>query len=263
MLLRRASGALISVGGISLKHLAFALFFGGLASQLPAASIPINNPSFEADVLTCAPGCSTDGSITGWTGTVSAATRFGVYKPGTASYPLGVPDGVNVAYLLEDGPSVSISQTLSATVQANDTYTLDSFAGVRLDSGVFNPGLGCYGLSVSLEAGGVVLAADNNFLTSPCPKAGTFEALTLSYTSGAKPAQLGDPLQIVLTAGGSGSPFEPAEIDFDNLSLSDTLSGPVSGVPEPAVAGTTAVAFLFCGLAFRRRTRRIGNKLSE
>ncbi len=236
-----------------MKYVSFALFFCGLATCVSAGSITINNPSFEADVLTCAPGCSTNDSITGWTGTLSPATHFGVYKPGTVSYPAGVPNGVNVAYLLEDGPSVSISQTLSATVQANDTYTLNSFAGVRLDSNVFNPGLGCYGLSVSLEAGGTVLAADNNFLNAPCPAAGTFEALTLSYTSGATPAQLGDPLEIVLTAGGSGSPFEPAEIDFDNLSLSDTLSGPVSGAPEPASIGTMAAALALCALAFRRR----------
>ncbi len=235
-----------------LKYSSFLLLLGGLATQLPAANITINNPSFEADVLSCAPGCSTDDSLTDWTGTVNSATHFGAYKPGTNSYPGGVPNGVNVAFLLEDGPSVSISQTLSATVQANDTYTLSLDAGLRNDTNVYNPGLGCYGASAALEAGGTILAS---YTTCPAVT-GTFIPWTVTYSSGSNPAELGAPLEIVLTAIGSGSPYEPAEIDFDNLSLSDTLgSGPPNAAaPEPAsfVLLGTGLA----GLLFARRSRK-------
>jgi hypothetical protein len=181
-----------------------------------------------------------------------------VYKPSTASYPLGVPNGVNVAFLTEDGPSVSISQTLSATLKASDTYTLNYYVGLRADPNVFNPAFGCYGFSVSLEAGGTVLAT-----TSPaCPATvGTFESLNLVYNSGANPAQLGDQLQIVLTATGSANTAEPAEIDFDNLSLSDASAG-VNSAPEPA-SGLIVIAGLgLLGIAFRHKARRMNSHCS-
>jgi hypothetical protein len=237
-----------------LKYSPF-LCFIFLATPGSAASIAITNASFESDVLNCAagtPGCSTNDTITGWTGTAPSGTVFGVYKPGAASYPLGVPNGVNVAFLTEDGPSVSISQTLSATVQASDTYTLNYYVGLRADPTVFNPAFGCYGFSVSLEAGGMVLATAN----PSCPATtGTFESLNLVYNSGANPAQLGDPLEIVLTATGSGSPFEPAEIDFDNLSLSDA-SGSGNSAPEPASGLIVMVGLGLFGIASRHKARR-------
>jgi hypothetical protein len=237
-----------------LKYSPF-LCFLFLATPSSAASIAITNPSFESDVLNCtagAPGCNTNDTITGWTGTAPTDTVFGVYKPGTASYPLGVPNGVNVAFLTEDGPTVSISQTLSATLEASDTYTLNYYVGVRADPDVFSPPFGCYGFSVSLEAGGTALATAN----PTCPATpGVFESLNLVYNSGANPAQLGDPLEIVLTAAGSGSTAEPAEIDFDNLSLSDT-SGTGNPVPEPASGLIVMAGLGLFGIASRHKARR-------
>jgi hypothetical protein len=246
-----------------MKSLSIALLVLGVgAGALPlrAASIAIINPSFEADTLACAPGCSTTNSITGWTGSSPGSSGFayGVYKPGTVSYAGGVPNGVNVAYLLEDGPSVSIAQTLTANLLANDTYTLTFDVGLRSDTGVFAPGLGCYGFNILLEAGGNVL---NSFLNShgtSCGlvSTGSFTQLSVIYTSGAAPVGLGSPLQIVLTANGSGSAFEPGEIDFDQIALSDSTVapvGPVSNAPEPEAFGVT-LAGLLC-LAWRATKR--------
>lgn len=237
-----------------IPHSFLALSLCGFAAQLSAASLAVNNASFEADVLTCAPGCSTNDSITGWTGTVGEGTQFGVYKPSTASYAGGAPNGVNVAYLLEDGPSVSISQTLSATVQANDTYTLTVDEGLRSDTNVFNPGLGCYGATVALEAGGTVLSEGSGCPTST----GTFKPITVTYTAGANPATLGSPMQIVLTAVGSGSAYEPAEIDFDNVVLTDSLgngNGGSAATPEPGSNLLVGGGLGLVGFLLRKRFR--------
>jgi hypothetical protein len=187
--------------------------------------------------------------------------------PSAVSYPgggsnttpaTGIPDGVNVAYALEDGPDASIYQFLTATLQANDTYTFTGYAGLRVDTGVFNPGLGCYGAGAVVEAGGNVLTPVVSGGDIPCPPhstLGSFTEFTFTFSTGSDPAGLGDPLEIVLTASGSGNYSEPAEIDFDDLSLSDTLgSGSGSGVPEPATFGTMAAALAICVLLFRRRT---------
>ena len=229
-------------------------------------TITILNPSFEDDVLGCAPGpnCATFDTITDWTGStafpggfssgpVNETGAFGVFEPGTGSYPGGVPNGVNVAYLTAVANSVSISQTLSATLQANDTYTLTVFEGLRADTSVFSPGLGCNGSNIALEAGGTVLNSLAAETTVTCnTTTGNFEEYTVTYTTGANPAQLGDPLSIVLTASGSGSIFEPSEIDFDSVTLSDTAT-PLTATPEPAALGIVATGLAAICAANRRR----------
>jgi hypothetical protein len=243
------------------------------ATMAQASTITVLNPSFEADVLTCvpsSPGCSTDDFITDWTGTTAypegfngAGTdytgAFGVYNPGTISYPGGVPNGVNVAFLQGIANSVSISQTLSATLQANDTYTLNVWEGLRDDTGVIDPGLGCNGSNISLEADGTVLNSLANETTVTCPSVrGAFQEFTVTFNSaGVNAALLGDALEIVLTANGSGSIYEPSEIDFDAVSLTDTLGAPAGGspVPEPSTVGIMAAALVgLCAISRRRRS---------
>src|ERR1022692_3330835 len=155
------------------------------ANAVLADTITILNPSFEANVLSCSagPGCNTDNTLADWTGSTTdpvgfvsdilASGVFGAFKPGTGQYPAGVPDGVNVAFLITGAYVVSISQVLSATLKANDTYTLSGFVGMRDDTNILSPGLGCFGgYYASLEAGGTVL----NSLDSEgnCPAPGTF-----------------------------------------------------------------------------------------
>jgi hypothetical protein len=251
-----------------MKYLSFAFLIGGLAAHLQGGAISIFNPSFETDVLSCTAGasCATNDIVTGWTGSTAnpngfdgppgAFNTFGMIKPGTSQYPGGAPDGVNIAYLSTNVYSVSLSQILSANLLANDTYTLTLDIGERADHDVTNPGLGCNGFNSELDAGGNFLNSLVNAGNASCNSLslGNFTQFTLTYTSGANPAGLGSPLEIVLTGNGSGSQFEPAEIDFDKLSLTDTLTQN-SNAPEPATFGTvTSVLIVGMGI-FRNRTR--------
>jgi hypothetical protein len=162
------------------------------ASALQADTITILGPSFEAQVFSTGTGAPYPCTITDWTattvsrddfnGNVGTGGAFGVYNPGTASYPVGVPDGVNVAFLQGVANSVSISQTLSATLKANDTYTLTAWEGLRDDTGVLAPGLGCNGSNITLEAGGTVLNSLRNETTVTCPSVrGSFQEFTVTF----------------------------------------------------------------------------------
>ncbi|MGD0301466.1 MAG: hypothetical protein ABSE86_30685 [Bryobacteraceae bacterium] len=243
---------------------AILLCAGSLAQ---ADTLTILNPSFEANVLACSPGpgCATDDTLTDWTASTAnpsgfsgggvAFNNFGVYKPGTGQYPGGVPDGVNVAYLSTNVFNISISQVLGSDLKANDTYTLTGFVGIRKDTSVIPPGIGDFGYNVALDANGTVLTSlvnegeVNAFLTP-----GTFVPFTVTFNSGSSPAQLGKALEIVLTDDGSGNQFEPSEMDFDKLSLTDTSqSGGGSTVPEPALGGVLAAAVLGICAIHRRR----------
>ena len=208
-----------------------------------AGNIPIANPSFEIDMITCIPGipsCNTSDAITSWTGSELVNAAFGVYTPGTNSYPGGVPNGVNVAFLQELGNTESISQTLGSTLQANDTYTVSFYVGLRKDVNVIAPGLGCYGFNVTLLAGGHILnsllQANSGANFCSLVTIGTFTKFSFTYSSGSNPVGLGSPLQIVLTAQGTGSIFEPAEIDFDQITITDNAL-----VPQPYYFSDLAV----------------------
>jgi hypothetical protein len=124
------------------------------------------------------------------------------------------------------GLSNFLSQTLTTNLQANDTYTVKAYVGLRADA--YTSGFGCSGFNISLLAGGNVL---NTLLISSgnvsCSAVayGTFSQLSFTYTSGSNPTGLGSPLQILLTVNGSGSDIERAEVDFDEITLTDT-AGP-------------------------------------
>ena len=243
-----------------MKYLLFAFLICGLATNLSAGDITVLNPSFENQVFSLGTGSGPwpVGPITDWTEIQTDGTAYSVYHPGPGSYPGGAPDGANVAQVLEYGATASISQILGATLQANDTYTMSFYVGLRSDTSTYAPGLGCYGFDATLEAGGNVLnslRAANGNQSCGLVTTGAFTLLSFTYSSGASPAGLGDPLEIVLTTNGSGSAYEPAEADFDRVALSDTLgSGSPPSAPEPATFGTLAGALAICVLRFRRRT---------
>src|ERR1035441_1084694 len=245
---------------ISMKYLPIACVICGLATSLSAGTITILNPNFDAQVL--APGTATGYGfipITDWSQNHATNTDYSVYNPVASSYPSGVPGGNNVADVFSDGTTASIWQFLATNLQTNDTYTLTGYAGCRLDTGIFRPGLDTCNGNAMVEAGGNVLNAPvtgGNINGSGCTP-GTFTPFTISFTTGASPAGLGLPLEIVLETLGTGSVYEPSELDFTGIALSDTASsgsGSGPGVPEPATFGTMVGAVALCIFRFRRRT---------
>lgn len=163
--------------------------------------IPISNPGFEDDKVSCAVGATCDiPKITGWQLSGSAGTL----KPGTAAYPVGIPEGVKVAYVgKRDGSAGSISQTLNVTVAANKTYTLKISVGQRKDEPF-------PGYVTALEAGGVRLAYNDLLI----PPAGTFLDDVIVYEAGPHPPQLGQRLTIFIQSRGAGL------VNIDDVSLS-------------------------------------------
>ena len=242
-----------------MKYLPVTFVICVLAANLSAGTITILNPNFDAQVL--APGTGTGYGfipITDWNQNDVINTDYSVYNPVASSYPGGVPGGHNVADVFSDGTTASIWQFLATNLQANDTYTLTGYAGCRLDTGVFQPGLdGCNG-NAMVEAGGNVLnpVVIGGNINNGTRVLGTFTQFTISFTTGANPAGLGEPLEIVLETLGTGSVYEPTELDFTGITLSDTANsgtGPGPAVPEPATFGAMAGALALGILAFRRR----------
>jgi hypothetical protein len=243
-----------------MKYLPIAFVICGLATNLSAGTITILNPNFDAQVL---PPDAATGSgagfnpITDWNQNDVINTGYSVYNPVASSYPSGVPGGNNVADVFSDGTTASIWQFLATNLQTNDTYTLTGYAGCRLDTGIFRPGLDGGNGNAMVEAGGnvlnpVVIGGNINSVSRCVP--GTFTQFTIGFTTGASPAGLGQPLEIVLETLGTGSVYEPTELDFTGITLSDTAGpGPGPGVPEPATFATMAGALALAILALRRR----------
>jgi hypothetical protein len=162
-------------------------------------NIPILNPKFEMDVLTCSPGynCFQSG-ITGWID--GPGTGLGKYS--ATQFPGTPPTGVYVASIGNSATSGSILQTLGATVQANTTYILTLEVGARADY-VFT------GYLAALLARNVTLVSGHR----ATPVGGNFVTEAVAYESGATPAQLGQPLQILITSTGAGT------VDIQNVGL--------------------------------------------
>jgi len=158
--------------------------------QAQMVKIPVVNPSFTQDTLNCSPGsgCNQYG-ISAW---VTGPQTF-ILKAGQSQYPSAPPGGLYLAALGTSSATGSIFQQLSATVQANTTYTVKITVGARLDD-IFT------GYEASLLSGGVPLASSN----SAIPVSGTFVTDKIVYSSGATPAQLGQPLQIFIKSMGNG-----------------------------------------------------------
>jgi hypothetical protein len=197
-----------------------------IAVPVWADSIPIVNPSFEMIdpahplVYTC-PNCGfwNYGPIPGWT--INGAA--GAWQPSSAYFTSPVPDGSTVAW--SDGGT--ISQTLSASLVPNMTYTLSVDVGHRLD------GFGA-NYTIALYAGSMLLSSitgSNTTITM-----GTFQDQSFSYFSGGAP--LSGPLSIALISSGK-------QTDFDNVRLTAT--------PEPGSLALLATGLGLMILVLRRR----------
>ncbi|OLE42575.1 MAG: hypothetical protein AUI36_24205, partial [Cyanobacteria bacterium 13_1_40CM_2_61_4] len=179
-----------------------------------ATAVPVANSGFETDSLGCAAGplCFAAG-ITNWNPSGQTAT----FKPSTGvggTFLTAIPDPVNVAALGNGEGTGSITQTLSATLQANTLYTLTLSVGQRSD-------FPFTGYTAALLAGTTVLASDSLLLPPP----GTFLTDVIAFLSDGGPL-IGQALSIgihsnCLPTGGCG------QVDIDKVSLDAT------GVPVP------------------------------
>jgi hypothetical protein len=153
-------------------------------------AIPIFNPQFKLDTLSCTAGvqCFQQG-ITGWL----VGPQTFLLKGSAAQFTGAPPTGLYVAVIGSAGDTGSILQTLGVTLQANTTYVLKLGIGARADI----PFTGYVG---ALLAGNVTLSASN----AATPVGGAFVEDVITYKSGASPSQVGQPLQIFVQSLGTG-----------------------------------------------------------
>jgi hypothetical protein len=235
---------MIFLGGEMKKYLSVAaLLSAALCTNIIASPIAINNPSFELPALACTagPACFTL-SFTGWT--IGSGNSSATFKPSVGAgqeFISLAPDGVPQAQVaaVSNGTSGDIFQDLTAVLAANTSYTLTFFVGQRSDL-AFNPGY-----TVSVKANGVTLASD----TGATPASGTFVQRTISFSTGASPAQLGQTLRIDVSAPATGA--APTQADFDVFALDATATA----VPEPGMFGLMAAGLSLVALG-RRGVKR-------
>ena len=201
--------------------------------QVKAALLTVANNSFETPIVTAPSGfISSTGSVGGWTftgGQQGFANPVAAHNAGGSWYGPSptIPNGNQVAW----SNGGTISQTLSATLQANTVYTLGAYVGNRLS-------LNFPGYNIGLYAGGNLLASNSGVT----PADGTFAPVTVDYTSGVSNPFLGQALQIRLTSNG-------VQTNFDNITLD------AASIPEPsAILGLLGFGLL--GIASKLRQKQ-------
>jgi hypothetical protein len=203
--------------------------------QVKAALLTVANNSFETPIVPSLSGgsISATGPVEGWTFAGGPQGFFNpslgeTFSPGFGYGPSPVlPDGNQVAY----SNGGTISQTLTATLQANTKYTLGAYVG-RREIVAFA------GYNIELLAGNTVLASNNSVTPAP----GSFEYVTFDYTSGISDPLLGQALQIRLTSNG-------VQTNFDNITLD------AASIPEPsAILGLLGFGLL--GIASKLRQKQ-------
>jgi hypothetical protein len=205
-----------------------ALLASGLlaAPAAQAASITIQNPSFEAPVR----GPGGFGDATNWNASATGSVA-GTYDPGPG-YSNPVPDGNQIAFV----NNAHLWQTLSALLQANTLYTLEVFVGRRTDDPF-------PGYSVELWAGDVFDSTAALLASSSAanPAPGTFEKLTLTWLSPSLHAMNGKPLHIVLRGQGPQTNFDVVTLDA------------VAQTPEPSAIALFASGAVLAAFQLRRK----------
>lgn len=232
--------------------------------------IPVVNSSFE-DISGETPFNEfTFGPLNGWElydpGSITNGGAGNTFFIGTLAptapvyFTNGAPHGSRVAIAFNYHGSggtgeYGLQQTLSATLQANTTYTLqvdvgNIASGTSLD-GTFFPLTGFPDYRIDLLAGGQVIASDNNSLAGSLAE-GAFSTSTLQFTADPDHLQLGQLLGIRLVNLNRIDPLFPSsdlEVDFDHVRLSA-----ITSVPEPNSLFMISTAML--GLTFLRLNRR-------
>ncbi|TRV45843.1 MAG: PEP-CTERM sorting domain-containing protein [Microcystis panniformis Mp_MB_F_20051200_S9] len=217
--------------------------------QVKAALLTINNSSFEGPTapLQSTPtfGYYTINDITNWSLSPTPSIQ-GVLDPGLSEplnpgnqfygLPANLPLGAGNQIAWSNGGT--ISQTLSATLQANTRYTLGAFVGRRF-SAIFA------GYTIRLLAGNTLLSSISNTDSGPTPAQGTFAPVSFTYTSG-DIVTPGQQLTIEL--------FTPSvtagQTNFDLITLDAA-----STIPEPsAILGLLGFGLL--GIASKLRQKQ-------
>ena len=247
--------------GLSL--LTFLALGSGLAE---AGAIAITNASFEAPATVTV----VNNTATGWTVTVNAngidsSAEGGVYNPysyqGNNAFYSGANstsnpsnggsgltgiDGENLGYVYQAGIGSGFSQTLSATLSANTSYTLTVSVGHRNGTTLSGASLGS---KIELLAGTTVIASSsvNN------PTLGFSDQTVTLADSSAFSSHYGEALTIKLSTTLAMTTFKQAT-DWDNVRLTST---DLSAVPEPSslvLAGIGALGLF----AVRSKRRKVG-----
>ena len=183
---------------------------------------------------------------------------LGMLQPnGMDFFNTPAPEGDKVGILFgfantEGAGEYGIEQTLGNVLEANTQYDLSVEVG-NIGSGTGGAGFfdlsGFPGYRVDLLAGGVVIAFDNNSLLIP---EFAFSTSTVSFSTGAAHAQLGQSLGIRLVSLNTQQGTADIEVDFDDVILEATAVA----VPEP----TTMILFgtgMFALFGYARRRNRI------
>jgi len=210
--------------GIVLLVALFVATSGVWAGIIPVADNDFQTPTCGAagSGITCGAG-TTAWTVTGSAGQVAYAPTQYEVSDGSSQVGYASAGGV-------------LSQTLTNTLDASETYTLTLLVDI-FDSA--KP----FGGIVELFAGSTLLGTATG--TTPTPT-GAWQTWTLSVDSATvNPALIGnasDPLEIVLTDAAGD-----AQTGFDNISLAENRDV----VPEPAMFALMGAGLL--GLVTRRR----------
>jgi uncharacterized protein (TIGR03437 family) len=210
------------VGHITVGGQTFTITQAG--SSAGGTSITITNPGFETIPsnpawIDCSgtggAGCRAtgDGNIPGWT--ASSTTTIGLFQPGSTYFTVPMPaaEGQTLAY----SNGGTISQVLSATLQASTLYTLQVDVGLRLDNHYPSPPP-----TVQLFAGNTLIAS----ATGAQPPLGGWTTWTGTYQSSASDPLAGQPLKIVLGSTGQQGDFDNVRLTASGAGTSVTITNP-------------------------------------
>ncbi|PAW63805.1 MAG: hypothetical protein B9S38_17005 [Verrucomicrobiia bacterium Tous-C4TDCM] len=204
---------------LSSRLLATSLLLG--SSAWAAQPVTLANPGFENPVV------AVDGSFTalatGWS-KVNSANEIGVLNPDTGDFTAQAPEGTNVGYVYGGVVDAGMSQVLTATFQADASYTLTVKVGNSLTYAYD-------GYRVQLLAGGTLLAEDNNTLT-PAPDAFVTATVNYAYNAGLHAGLVGQALEIRLLGKGQSGDTQ-GETEFDDVQLTATLANPLANPAGP------------------------------
>ncbi len=204
------------------------------ATRTAAGPIPIVNAGFE-DPSTTVYTYSTI-SIPGWSFGGSGGGVWNINSDPLGFWSVPAPQGSQIGWLAPafgNGSPASMSQILSATLQADTEYTLSGQVGHPIG---FGSSLGTV-FTAQLIAGSNVLASVSG--TGP---EGSFEPFQVTFDSSGSP-YLGQTLEIVLSSS-------QAQTGFDEIALNAQL---LTAAPEPAGFALFGIAVVaLAGYRWRR-----------